>query len=200
MSALHALTMLVLLAEPSWRLAAEETDLKVYAREKANGVREMKAEAFIDAPPERVWKSVRDVESYPQTMPYVEVSRIVAREGGDKILWLYSVVNAPLVSRRDYVIKLVDESRWKDGEGYFKVSWTADNAKAPEKPDNIVRVDINDGYWKLEPREGGKKTFVTYYIYTDPGGSLPKWVINKANGSAVPDVIASVRKRATAKK
>jgi len=196
MITVQALAMMVLLAEPSWKLAADGDDLKVYAREKQHGVQEMKAEGIIDAPPEMVWKAIRDYENYTKTMPYIDVSRIVGREGGDRVIWLYSVVNAPLVDKRDYVIKLVDESKWKNGEGYLKVSWSIDNEKAPPKPDDVVRVALNDGYWRLEPRDGGEKTFAVYYVYTDPGGSVPRWIVNRANGTAVPDVFKHVRKAA----
>lgn len=200
MMTLNALALIVVLAGPSgdgWEKAAEQKNLTVFAREKKGGVQEMKAEGVIDAPPEKVWKALRDYENYKKTMPYTEESKVVAREGGDKVIWFYSVVNAPFVDRRDYVIKLVDESKWNNGEGFLKVSWTAGNDKAPKKPDNVVRVQINDGYWQLEPRDGGKKTFAVYYVYTDPGGSIPRWLVNKANGSAVPDVFEAVRKAAT---
>jgi hypothetical protein len=63
----------------------------------------------------------------------------------------------------------------------------------------VVRVKLNNGYWLLEPREEGKKTFVTYYLYTDPGGSLPKWIADKANKTSVPDVLRAVRKHAAKK-
>ncbi len=199
MIALSALTLMVLLAEPAedqgWKLAADRDDLKVFAREKkGTGVQEMMARGLIDAPPEAVWKTIRDYEAYTKTMPYIKESRILEREGGDKVIFLYSVVNAPLVDRRDYVIKLVDESQWKGGQGFLKVSWKTANDRAPKKPDGVVRVEINDGYWKLEPRENGTKTFATYYLFTDPGGSLPKWLVNRANGTAVPDVFWHVRK------
>lgn len=201
MITLKSVALMVLLADPNagWEKAAEEDNLTVFAREKKNGVQEMKAEGVIDAPPEKVWKALRDYENYKKTMPYTDVSRIVAREGGDKVIWFYSVVNAPFVDKRDYVIKLVDESKWEDGKGFLKVSWTADNAKAPKKPEDVVRVNINDGYWRLEPRDGGKKTFAVYYVYTDPGGSIPRWLVNKANSSAVPDVFEAVRKVASSK-
>jgi hypothetical protein len=127
-------------------------------------------------------------------MPYTEVSKILAREDDDKVLYVYNVIRAPLVDRRDYAIKVIDESDWKDGQGYLKVSWTAANDRAPQVAEGTVRVEINDGYWKLEPRDGGSKTFATYYLYTNPGGSLPKWVVNRANGSAVPDVFQCVRR------
>lgn len=199
MTALHALTLTILLAEPSsqqkWEVAAREDGVTVYARErKDTGVQEMKATGLINAPPEKVWKAIRDYDNYTKTMPYTEVSKIVSREQGDKVLYVYSVINAPFVDKRDYVIKLTDESKWQDGKGYLKVTWTEANDRAPKKKDDVVRVKINDGYWLLEPREEGKKTFATYYVYTDPGGSMPRWLVNKANSSAVPDVFEHVKK------
>jgi hypothetical protein len=203
MLALTALTMTILTTDPAagdgWKVAARSDGLTIYSRErKDSAVKELKAVGLIDAAPGAVWKAIRDYPNYKKTMPYTEVSEVLAREGGDKITWFYSVINAPLVDRRDYVIKLVDTSDWKDGTGYLKVEWTAANEKAPELKKGVVRVGINDGYWKLEPREDGTKTFTTYYLYTDPGGSLPRWVVNKANGSAVPDVFKAVRKVAQA--
>jgi hypothetical protein len=59
--------------------------------------------------------------------------------------------------------------------------------------DGLVRVTVNEGFWLLEPRENGAKTFATYYLFTHPGGSLPDWLVNKANGTAVPDVFKRIR-------
>jgi len=105
------------------------------------------------------------------------------------------VVNAPLVDKRDYLIRILDESNWNDGKGFLKAAWTAAADKMPEK-DGFVRVKLNNGYWLLEPRENGSKTWATYYVLTDPGGSIPKWIANQANNNAVPDVFSSVRKGA----
>jgi hypothetical protein len=199
MIALPVLALMVLMAEPAdgggWQQAAKSDGVYVYSREKqGTDVREVKAQGMIDAPPQAVWKAIRDYEAYTKTMPYTEVSKILDREEGEKVLYVYNVIKAPLVDRRDYAIKVVDESDWRDGQGYLKVSWTAANDRAPKLAEGTVRVEVNDGYWKLEPREGGAKTFATYYLYTNPGGALPKWVVNRANGSAVPDVFQCVRK------
>lgn len=200
MTALLALPLILLTAgkEPPWELAAEEEGIKIYSRQKeGEPVAQMKAMGIVDATPHEIWKAIRDYPNYPKTMPYTDEAKVIAREDGDKVIWFYSVINAPLVDRRDYVIKLVDESDWKDGAGFLKVSWSGWNEKdskgKPER-DGYVRVKINDGYWLLEPKDGGKKTFATYYVYTDPGGALPKFIANKANGTAVPNVFAAIRK------
>ena len=204
MTKLLLLPMLFLNAnEPRWELAADSDGVKVYGRQREDGgaVREMKAIGLIDAPPAEVWKAVRDYDNYPKTMPYVEDGKVLSREGGDKITVLYSKLNTPMVDRRDYIIRLVDESNWQDGKGFMKVTWTVVNDmddKVPV-PKDVVRVRVNEGYWLLEPREDGKKTFATYYVFTDPGGSIPNFIINKANTLAVPRVFEAIKKTVTKK-
>jgi len=165
----------------------------------------MRAIGLIDATPKEVWDAVRDLENYPTQMPYTAEVKILSRTEGDKEVWFYSRLNTPLVSERDYVIILKDESDWKDEKkGFYKVSWTAapkekTDELVPEKKD-VVRVRVNDGYWLLEPRDDGKKTFATYYVFTAPGGSIPTFIINKANGMAVPKVFEAIKKTVSDKR
>jgi len=181
--------------EAGWDKIAESDGIAVYTRERANSaVRETKATGMIDAPPPEVWKIVRDYESFTERMPYTEEAKVLSRSEGDKQIDFYSVVNVPLIDRRDYVIRLIDASDWKDGKGFLKVTWSATDQGAPPLRKNMVRVMVNDGYWLLEPRENGTKTWCTYYLYTDPGGRLPKFVVNQANKGAVPDCIRALRK------
>lgn len=209
MTILPAVAIMVLAADPGgtgWEQAAKDDGVTIYSREKKDSsVREMKAVGVIDAPPMDVWKAIRDYPNYKKTMPYTEESKVLATEGdnaerGAKVTYFYSVVNAPMVDRRDYVIRLVDESNWQDGKGFLKVTWTtAERKDAPVKED-YVRVKINDGMWLLEPREDGKKTFATYYVYTDPGGSIPNFIANKANSTAVPNVFKAIKDTVSKKK
>jgi hypothetical protein len=198
MTSLVLIPLLLLGAdEPRWKLAAEDDGIKVYGREREGSeVREMRAIGLIDATPQEIWKALRDLDAYTKTMPYTVEATVLKRSEGDKEILFYSCLDTPLVSKRDYIIKLLDESDWKEGKGFLKVSWTAVNDQDALKPvkDDIVRVRVNDGYWLLEPREDGKKTFTTYYIYTSPGGSIPNWIANKANGIAVPKVFAAIKK------
>ena len=180
--------------EPSWKKAAQSDGVAVYTRvKKGTNLQELTAVGMIDAPPLQVWKAVRDYDNYKTKMPYTEESRVLSKAPDGKSLTFYSVINAPLVSRRDYVIRVRDESAWQDGKGFLKATWTSIQDGPPPKPD-VVRVAINDGSWLLEPKQDGKKTLATYYVFTDPGGSLPRWVANSANGTAVPNVFKCVRK------
>ena len=192
------LTLMVLAAGANdWSEAAKRDGITVYSRTpEGQNVKEMKAVGMIDAPPKVVWATIRDYANYTKNMPFTQVSQVLKTEQDGKVIHFYSVVNAPLVDKRDYVIRIVDESDWKDGEGFLKTSWQASpeaEKLMPEKKD-FVRVKLNNGWWLLEPKENGTKTQATYYLYTDPGGSIPKWLVNQANGSAVPDVFIAIRK------
>lgn len=204
MSLLPVLSLLALLAgadEPAWRQVARDDGISVLARTPEGGtVSEVKATALVDAPPHDVWRVIRDYTNYTKTMPYTEESRVLASEQDGKVTLFHCVVNAPLVDKRDFIIRIQDESDWKEGTGFLKTAWTAATEGAPPEREGVVRVKLNTGYWLLEPREEGKKTFVTYYLYTDPGGSVPKWIADRANKTSVPDVLRAVRKHATAKR
>ncbi|HEX8824051.1 MAG TPA: START domain-containing protein [Archangium sp.] len=203
MSFLPALPLLVLLAgadDPAWQQVARDDGITVLARTPEGGsVSEVKATALVEAPPHDVWRVVRDYPNYTKTMPYTDESRVLASEQEGKVIVFYCLVNAPLVDKRDFIIRIRDESDWKEGKGFLKTAWTVTTDGAPAVREGVVRVKLNNGYWLLEPREEGKKTFVTYYLYTDPGGSLPKWIADKANKTSVPDVLRAVRKHATKK-
>lgn len=202
---LHVLPLLFVLSadapkEVPWEQVSQDDGITILAREKPDtGVHEMMARGTIDAPPIEIWKAIRDYDHYVQTMPYTEKAQVLQKSADGKVIWFYSVINAPLVSRRDYVIKITDETDYQNGKGRMRVSWTAANDKGPPPQDGIVRVKINDGYWDLQPIANGTRTWATYYVYTDPGGSIPKWIANKANGTAVPNVFAAIRKIAVKK-
>jgi hypothetical protein len=198
MTSLLLLSLVVLAADvPHWEQSAEVDGIKIFARQRPDAeVREMKAVSLLDATPYEIWGAIRDYDNYTKTMPYTVEAKVLSREQGGKLIYFYSRLDMPLVSSRDYIIKIVDESAWKDGVGFLKASWTAANDKDALMPlkEGVVRVRINDGYWLLEPWKDGKKTLATYYLYTSPGGSIPSWIANKANGIAVPKVFLAIMK------
>lgn len=195
---LSALTLLATIvtstpAEPAWNKAAESDGVVVLARETASGVQEMKAQGTFEASPQKVMEMLNDHEHYVRFIPYTESSHVVGTEEGGKAIYFHSVLSMPMVSKRDYVLRIVDESDWRDGKGYLKTSWKVAPNHPPAPAPGVVRITLNDGYWLLEPRDEGKRTFATYYLYTDVGGSVPKFLVNSANASAIPNVFKALR-------
>ncbi len=179
-------------AEEPWEEKADSKGVKVYSRSRSGtGVKELKSIGVVDSPPRAVFKVLGDFPRYKEMFPNTEESIVVSTE--DKATHFYTVINPPMVSRRDYCIRVADDTDPKDPKGVYKISWKLSD-KGPAPKNGTVRVAVNDGSWILEPIEDGKKTQVTYFIFTDPGGSLPNWIINKANSSTIPDVFEALRK------
>ncbi len=204
MASLLLLSLVFLAAnELHWELAADVDSIKIFARQHPGAeVREVKAFSLVDATPHEIWGVIRDYDNYAKTMPYTVEAKVLSKNQGGKLIYLYSRLEMPLVNSRDYIIEIADESAWKDGAGFLKISWTAANGMDALMPlqGSTVRVRINEGYWLLEPREDGRKTLATYYVYTSPGGSIPSWIANKANSIAVPKVFQAIKEAVAARK
>jgi hypothetical protein len=158
-------------------------------------IHEVEAVAEVDVPPPAVLRALLDFDRCREQMPYAEEGQVVEREPGGKAVHLYAVIAAPLVSRRDYTIRLSDESDWRDGRGYLLLAWTLSDRGPPPRP-GVVRVRVNEGAWRLEPIDEGRRTRLRYRLFTDPGGSLPAWAVDLGNRRVVPDVVEAVRRLA----
>ncbi len=182
----------VLLASPdaAWVMDGRDEGVVVSRRERSDSeLREFKATGMIDAPPDAVWKLLVRFGDYNKLTPFAERTEIRKAEGN--VTHLYVLTNPPMISKRDYCARYTDDSATA-GEGVRLLRWEISD-QAPPVQDGVVRVARYEGYWKLEPRDGGQKTFATYYLFTDPGGSLPSWVINKLAGGGMRDLFVSLR-------
>lgn len=171
--------------------------LAIYVREKPGvDVKEVKAVGQIDATPEKCFSVVTDYEHQVGNMPYVQDQAVFSRTGNEAVFW--AVADFPMVSRRDWVLKSKFEKNI-DG-GIWRASWeptVVPNVPPPES--GVVRLKVNTGSWTFQPTDGGKHSLATYQLLTDPGGSIPTFIANRANTTALPELFARVRKRAEAR-
>jgi hypothetical protein len=185
------LVFLSLVAEPAWEPVKDTDGVRVFSRDVAGaGVREVKAETVVSAPPARVLAVLEDVEHYVDFMPYMMDARVLRRFEGGHIE--YQHIDPPFVDERDYTL---DMRITTEPDGTIRRRWTEANLEAPAPVAGRVRVLVNRGSWTLAPLPGGM-TGLTYYVHSDPGGSLPAWLANKANTTSIPDLLTAVRKRA----
>lgn len=191
-----ALLAALLLGAPDdgWSVASRTGDVEVQERARPGSrVREVQTVAVVDAPPAVVRRVVTDWARYPEVMPYTVEGRVVATEEGGRVVHLYTLVDPPLVARRDYTMRLVDEGA--DASGALRISWTPSD-RGPPPRQGVVRVTVNEGRWLLEPIDGGARTRATYRLHTDPGGTVPGFAANLANREALPGVLQAVRRAA----
>ncbi|AQS38702.1 polyketide cyclase / dehydrase family protein [Shewanella psychrophila] len=177
----------------TWDKASTRGQAVVWTREvPGTSIKEVKLEAVIDAPIERVWRTLTRVEHYTKFLPYMDEIKVVKQEGMDRA-YVYHRINPPLVSQRDYTLLVVNEVDTEKGR-YYRY-WTQKNQFGPKPIKGIVRLLICDGSWSLTAREDGR-TQATYWLYTDLGGSIPAWLANSANTSGLYDILWAIEARA----
>ena len=176
----------------TWEKIDDDDGILVWARAvPSSSVREVKARTIVDVAAQRLWDVIRDSRSYPEFMPYVKQCRILGEHPEGH--FLYQLVDPPIIDRRDVVVKVFLEA--DKSAGRYRRRWEVANDRGPPPLEGTVRIRISRGEWNIT-RLGPKRTRMDYYLYVDPGGSLPAWIINRANTSSIPDVIEAVRKRA----
>ncbi len=181
-------------AGDSWKKTGETRDgIVIHTRVMPGSrVRELRANCIMEAAPMHVWQAVLDRETYRDSAKYVKIDRVFRTENED-VWYNYQLLEAPMLDRRDYTLRY--ESRRDPGRMQYRLDWRAVNDFGPAPGKGVVRLAVCDGSFEIEPREGGKKAFVTYWVCVDPGGQVPAWAANLANRSSLPDFLRAVRKQ-----
>lgn len=168
----------VLYAQEDWVLSNDGKDIKTYYRESAESdIKELKIITSVEAPAILVFELLNDIDLYDD--------------------WVYRTSEAKLVqyyNKRSLQYYAVVDFPWPfdDREMYIKSSYTissdqksiSTNSIAVPRKDIESRADhvrITDMVlgWDLEEDEQGV-THVTYVLRSDPGGSIPAWMVNLA--------------------
>jgi carbon monoxide dehydrogenase subunit G len=180
--------------DAGWALVVERNGIEVYARAlPGSAVKEVRATTEIAVPPAQVFAILLDSDKFVEFMPYIVEVRTVARDS-PAVWYLYQRISPPFVSNRDYTLR--HQSFEEPQRGRYELRWEAANGHGPAARGGVVRVEICAGSYIVEGLDGGARTRLTYQLHTDPGGSLPKWVINLANVESVPALLQAIARRA----
>ncbi len=187
------LAPLVLGEENAWKEEATSKSCVICSRVRGgSAVKEFRGVGVIDADPDVVFNVLNDAESYAHFMPYVADARVLKRDKNSAVL--YQRLALPLISDRDYtIVSKHDRTDGADGPVH-RLRWEAANQLGPAAKAGIVRVNLCDGSWLLEP-SGPNATRATYVIYTDSGGALPAFVENSGSRIAIRKIFDAVRKQ-----
>ncbi len=118
--------------------------------------------------------------------------RVVIRED-DHERWTYEQIRAPLVSDRDFVMKVTLVQPASTGRCEVDFEATQDPAYPPVA--DHVRLTNVHGRWLLTPEQTGKVS-ITYQLYSDPGGSVPAFLAKGGQRSAAVDFFKTILARA----
>lgn len=201
------------------RSRLDKGEIIVAAKEEpGSSVKHAEMTGIIAAPPEVVWQVITDVNSFKYFMPRTLNSMAVAPEkipeilkkkpteakevekllgstfvnpanyrvpGGKYAVYHYSDLELPWpCSNRWYIIKAVQDET-QAAQHRYHTSWSL----------VIGNLKTNSGEWILEPY-GSNQTKAIYRINTDPGGSIPGFLVQEGTCSTMPQIIKAVRERA----
>lgn len=188
------------LDEAGWELVFAERGIEVHRRLVSDVVETLTA-ATVAAPPAEVFSVITDYAHYPEFMPHLIESQVIAQEGNTQHILQcvrISELFRFLLKDRCHVVRnaLLYPS---EGNGHYRVEWSLDSAATHALDrDDALPTRLNTGYWDLQSIEGGSATQVHYYLQTDPGGSIPVYFANVGTTQSIPSVIDAVRNRVVA--
>lgn len=179
-------------AASEWKFISNKEGVALYRRNQPV-TNESRAIGEIAAPAAVVQAVINDVESYASFMPYTVECRVLKRDGNSVVA--YQRISAPMTSDRDYTVRMRSSSKPGEGGTIYLSQWQADNALGPPEKPGVVRVNLVDGSWLLEPT-GPNTTRATYTIYTDSGGAIPAFIKNTGSQIGIRKLFAAIRKQA----
>ena len=171
-----------------WVFKNEKEGVKVYYR-KTSEIHELKLVTSLNVSLSGLVTLLSEVENYPKWGYKVSESRELKKVSANETYY-YSKLDFPWpLDDRDVVVR---SSIVQDP---VSRRVTATSISYPDYlPANkgVVRMRNAKTTWTLVPGQGGW-TYVEYFISSDPGGSLPDWLVNMALDVGPRETIKNIR-------
>jgi hypothetical protein len=171
-----------------WIFKDEKEGVKVFYR-KTSDVYELKLATSLKVSLSGLVTLLAEVDNYPKWGYKVSESREL-KKISDREIYYYSRLDFPWpLDDRDLVI----HSKMEQDPITRRITATS-IAQLGYLPTykGVVRMSNAHTTWTLVPGANGW-TYVEYYIYSDPGGSLPDWLINMALDVGPRETIKNIR-------
>lgn len=171
-----------------WNFKNEKDGVKVYYR-KTSEVHEIKLVTSIKSSLSGIVQLFNDVDNYAAWGYKISEAKLLKRVN-EKEFYYYSKLDFPWpLNDRDLILRTNLEQ-----DSTSKHVYSTSTAKYDYLPENkdVVRIKSTKTKWTLIPGTGGW-VYVEYYINSDPGGSIPDWLVNMAIDVGPRETIKSMR-------
>jgi hypothetical protein len=161
-------------ASGQWELVKDEDGIKVFLKTVAGSkIKAFKAVTRINSSLDSILAVLYDTDACPKWVHNCRQGTTL-RNLGFYEAYIYQVINFPFpVKDRDLILhtEMTQDPETKDV-----------TINLHSVPDYIadtknLRIKKSTGYYFLEPSSDGTVE-VTWQLYTDPGGGVPKWIVN----------------------
>jgi hypothetical protein len=171
--------LFLLLAADEWEKLEEKDGVTLEIR-AVTGKKfdEIRVSMHTALPVLKLCDAIWGTGTFDSEEPGLKARKLLEDKGSERVV--YDQIATPIVSDRDYTVR---SRRLEDkGTGVCQVFFESRNELGPPVTKEYVRIPIVYGSWTFEPASGG--TDITYFIYSDPGGSIPPFMAKGAQRSA----------------
>lgn len=168
--------------DSGWEKVAEHESITVYRREvPGSSLLAYRGEGIIPAPLDRVASVILDTSRHPEWASRVAEARTLREIApGERIEYMRTDVPWPFKDR-DFVYWAKLTVNRAEKSLRVELKSVSDPSLPPQ--DCCVRAQLHEGAFVLKPIEGGSKTWVQAEAHADPGGVIPKWIVNQVQKS-----------------
>lgn len=162
-------------ASDDWRLEKDKENIKVYIRNTPNSaVKSFMGKMRVKTNLTALVSILNDTPNYPRWLFNTQTAKTISRTS-DEISTNYVVTNMPWpVADRDAVI--VSNRTQNPANKRVEIILSAVPLKIP-KVKGKVRIENLKGRWLFTP-VNNNQVDIEYEMSIDPGGNIPKWVVN----------------------
>ena len=165
-----------------WRLIKETSRVKIFSKDiSVSPFPCYRAEIISSLSMSNILTVAWDVEKSTEVFPnaYIVDAGIYHKRGSDSYS-AYQLFDIPFMSPRLYQFNSIML--------HNKIHWIrTDTLSQIYNPHNLLTPPVNFGSWQVE--KYGEKTKLTYSICTNPGGSVPSWIVELANQRYLPQML-----------
>ena len=122
--------------------------------------------------------------------PDLKKKEILSETADERVT--YEQISPPVVANRDYAVRA---TRVRPAPDTCAIRFQAANELAPKSPDGWVRIEKLYGEWKFVKQADGT-TAITYFIFSDPAGSIPTFMVEGSRRTVAQKWIKMVLNRA----
>lgn len=169
------LTLQPLMVQTPVSARGDSTTQSCITEEIINGKKFSVTRLIVRAKPEAVWQVLTDYANAPKVFPQLKKCQVLEDHGTTKHI-KHQIAPSGMPGTYEYIVEVKEVApktmEWHRISGSFKEV---------------------DGYWKLEPLEGGHSTQVTYSAYVNGGLFLPQPLVRHQIHQDMPGIMSCLK-------
>ena len=174
----------------NWELKKSENGIQVFLRNTKNSAaKSFKGVMTVDGRLSSIVAVLEDIDSYPRWLFSCKSAKTL-QQRSDTAVVNYIVTDMPWpVADRDSIVG-ASRSQNKSSK-LIEIKLLAEPKLIPEVAGK-VRIETMQGRWLLRPAGPGKIN-VIYEMTVDPGGNVPKWIVNAMSVDLPFNTLSGIR-------